>query len=258
MIFSPVQQTYFELLGKQHFEKESLDYSRFESQKIILDKISTVGNSSISVFDLAAKEHIFHSSNFLAFLGYHIAEFHNNPQGFLDGKIHPDDLDALMLNGISLLKLFYEFSPDEKYNYKLLNEFRVKNKHGDFIKVIEQHQTLELDESGNLWLALSIIDISPSQDQEGIKSSLINIRTGKIITFIDKDHSKRSAPTPLLSKREGQILKMVKEGFLSKEISDKLGISLHTVNTHRQRVLEKLQANNSMEAIVFASKLGLI
>ena len=61
-----------------------------------------------------------------------------------------------------------------------------------------------------------------------------------------------------LSKREIQILKMVKDGLLSKEISNNLNISLHTVNTHRQRVLEKLGANNSMEAVVFASKLGLL
>ena len=61
-----------------------------------------------------------------------------------------------------------------------------------------------------------------------------------------------------LSQRELQILKLVKEGFLSKEISNKLNISLHTVNTHRQHFLEKLGANNSMEAVSFAIKLGLL
>jgi DNA-binding CsgD family transcriptional regulator len=62
----------------------------------------------------------------------------------------------------------------------------------------------------------------------------------------------------ILSQREIQILQMVKDGYLSKEISDKLAISVHTVNTHRQRLLQKLGANNSMEAVVFASKLGLV
>jgi DNA-binding NarL/FixJ family response regulator len=51
---------------------------------------------------------------------------------------------------------------------------------------------------------------------------------------------------------------MVRDGFLSKEISDKLTISLHTVNTHRQKILEKFDVNNSMEAVMLASKLGLI
>ncbi|WP_428838896.1 LuxR C-terminal-related transcriptional regulator [Gelidibacter algens] len=41
-------------------------------------------------------------------------------------------------------------------------------------------------------------------------------------------------------------------------MSDKLSISLHTVNTHRQRFLEKLGANNSIEAVIFASKFGLL
>ncbi|MBK6998073.1 MAG: helix-turn-helix transcriptional regulator [Lewinellaceae bacterium] len=53
-------------------------------------------------------------------------------------------------------------------------------------------------------------------------------------------------------------MKLVKDGLLSKEISNRLSISLHTVNTHRQRFLEKLGANNSLEAIIFASKFGLL
>jgi DNA-binding NarL/FixJ family response regulator len=50
----------------------------------------------------------------------------------------------------------------------------------------------------------------------------------------------------------------VKEGYLSKEISDRLSISVHTVNTHRQRFLEKMGAANSMEAVMYASKYGLL
>ncbi|WP_235782360.1 response regulator transcription factor [Phocaeicola paurosaccharolyticus] len=46
--------------------------------------------------------------------------------------------------------------------------------------------------------------------------------------------------------------------MLSKEISEQLFISVHTVNTHRQRILEKLDVNNSMEAVKYASALGLI
>ena len=54
------------------------------------------------------------------------------------------------------------------------------------------------------------------------------------------------------------VLQLIKEGLLSKEISEQLSISVHTVNTHRQRILEKLDVNNSMEAVKYASALGLI
>ena len=105
---------------------------------------------------------------------------------------------------------------------------------------------------------MSVIDISPNQKmEEGFISQLFDFRTGRLIHFQDKKKRNESISTTL-SKREIQILRMVKNGLLSKEISDNLDISLHTVNTHRQRVLEKLGANNSMEAVVFASKLGLL
>ena len=147
------------------------------------------------------------------------------------------------------------FSEDEKTNYKLINEYRILNASNQYVRVVEQQQVLELDKRGNFWLALSILDISPNQDvNSGIKSQILNYRTGKFIPLIDTKENVNTA----LSAREIEILKMVKYGLLSKEISDKLSISVHTVNTHRQRVLEKLEANNSMEAIITASKLGII
>lgn len=61
-----------------------------------------------------------------------------------------------------------------------------------------------------------------------------------------------------LSDREKTVLQLVRDGKLSKEISDCLEISIFTVNTHRQRILKKLNANNTAEAILYASRLGLL
>ena len=41
-------------------------------------------------------------------------------------------------------------------------------------------------------------------------------------------------------------------------LTPQLSISVHTVNTHRQRILEKLKAGNSLEAVRYASELGLL
>ena len=58
-----------------------------------------------------------------------------------------------------------------------------------------------------------------------------------------------SATDALLTPREREVLALAKEGMFSKEISEKLNISVHTVNRHRQNILEKLQVDNIIEAI---------
>ena len=143
---------------------------------------------------------------------------------FWDLKIHPEDFIAIMENGISLLKLYFQFSTDEKTNYKLINEYRILNAEDSFVRIIEQHQALELDKYGNIWLTLSIIDFPPDQNiSEGFRSVRHNFRTGNFIPFRD-EKKKTETISVALSKREIQILKMVKEGLLSKEISSNLNI----------------------------------
>lgn len=253
-----ITTTYSELLSYQKFNASDLDYTVFDKHRPMLQALATLGNSGVSVFDLFKKSHLFYSPNFGSLLGYSSAIIQKNGHDFWDSKIHPDDFIALMENGISLLKLFFQFSTDEKVNYKLINEYRILNAANNYVRIIEQHQALELDKSGNIWLTLSTIDLSPNQNlSEEFKSLLHNFRTGNIIPF--RDEKKELDEIGLaLSKREIQILRMVKEGLLSKEISYNLDISLNTVNTHRQHVLEKLGVNNSMEAVLYASRLGLL
>ena len=251
-----MNETYFQLLSQQTFVAEELDYSILERHTPSLQKLAETSNSAISVFDLYKQKHVFLSSNFGSVLGYSLQDFEAEGEHFLDAKVHPDDFIVLIQNAITALKLVLNFSVDEKLNNKIISEYRILNAAGSYVRVIEQQQVLELDTYGNYWLGLSIMDISPNQKNlhEGIKSELLNFRTGEIISFTES----KDDITNALTKREIEILKLVKGGFLSKEISNKLTISLHTVNTHRQRVLEKLGVNNSMEAVMLASKLGLI
>ena len=246
-------------LSKHTYRAEDLDYSLFERQIPILQSLATISNTGVSVFDISKKEHLFYSPNFGVLLGYDLNEIMEQGQEFLDEKIFPYNYIKLVKNGILLFKLYDQFSEDERSNYKLINEYRVLNSENIYVRVIEQHQSLQLDARGNMWLSMSTIDISPNQDSnDGFKSQLLNFRTGKIISFQDDIKILSEDISLGLTKREKQILQLVKDGLLSKEISDKLSISVHTVNTHRQRFLEKLGANNSMEAVVFASKLGLL
>jgi DNA-binding NarL/FixJ family response regulator len=52
-----------------------------------------------------------------------------------------------------------------------------------------------------------------------------------------------------LSPREREVLDLLAQGFLYKEIADKLGISYETVHTYIRRIYEKLQVRTRTEAV---------
>ncbi|MFT3933712.1 MAG: response regulator transcription factor [Chitinophagaceae bacterium] len=64
--------------------------------------------------------------------------------------------------------------------------------------------------------------------------------------------------SPLITRREKEVLQLIAEGLTNAEISDKLFISMPTVNTHRKSLLEKFEVKNTATLIGKAIKSGLI
>lgn len=245
---------YDRLMTQQDFNLPDLDYNVLDKHLPFLTQLSQVHNSGITIFDLYRREHLFTSYNFSEIFGYDLKAINEIGNEYFNSRVHPDDLNQLYRNGITIMHFYLETAPMERASYKFVNRYRVKGRDEAYIWVIEQHQALETDSRGNVWLALGVIDISPDQSySKGVQSQVYNFRTGEILPWPTYE----DATTPL-SKREVEILQFVKDGLLSKEISQRLFISINTVNTHRQRILKKLGANNAQEAIVYASQLGLL
>jgi ATP/maltotriose-dependent transcriptional regulator MalT len=52
-----------------------------------------------------------------------------------------------------------------------------------------------------------------------------------------------------LAERESEVLALLAQGFLCKEIADTLRISVHTVNSHIRRIYEKLHVRPRAQAV---------
>lgn len=61
-----------------------------------------------------------------------------------------------------------------------------------------------------------------------------------------------------LSPREIQILKFVVAGKITKEIASDLGLSPHTVYTHRKNIMRKLKLSSTPELVLYAVSNGLV
>ena len=62
----------------------------------------------------------------------------------------------------------------------------------------------------------------------------------------------------VLTDREQEILTLIAKGYSNKEIAEKLIVSVKTVETHKAKIMEKLQMKTRHELVSYALKKGLL
>ena len=62
----------------------------------------------------------------------------------------------------------------------------------------------------------------------------------------------------LLTEREKEILQLLAEGKSNKEIAGMLNLSTNTVETHRTRLMQKLNLHSSAEIVLYAVRKRII
>jgi DNA-binding NarL/FixJ family response regulator len=77
--------------------------------------------------------------------------------------------------------------------------------------------------------------------------------SGAVARKVIQAFRKESAPAErvhLLTPREEEVLELLAQGLLSKEIAGRLGIGVETVNSHLKHIYEKLHVRSRIEAVI--------
>ena len=174
---------------------------------------------------------------------YYVTEYIEASQEInIEKLVHPDDLEVVRRIDKKVWEFLDTLPEEEKLTYKYIYEMRVLER-GKYVRMIYQMRILAFKDDN--FLGMGIIDIAPEQSANtSVRFQIKNCLTDEIVPFAIE-----SATDTLLTPREREILALAKEGMFSKEISEKLNISIHTVNRHRQNILEKLQVDNMIEAV---------
>lgn len=245
-----------ELWAKQHLSTSDIDYDIWERDKSILRQMSRLNRNCTFVVDVFKCRYAFASSNFVDLLGYdnHKIATLEQQGDYLESRIHPDDLAQLKTLQVQLGKFIYSLPIEQRNNYCNIYGFRVRNSRQKYVRVVSKHQVLEQARNGKAWLILGNMDLAPDQNKsDQVDCTVLNLKNGEMFS-----PSILSTPSVHLTQREIEILRLIQRGFLSKEIANKLGISIHTVNIHRQNLLRKLGVQHSIEAINAGLELGLL
>lgn len=65
-------------------------------------------------------------------------------------------------------------------------------------------------------------------------------------------------PFDVLTDREHEVLSLIAQGLSNQEIADRLGISVKTVNRHRENIMAKLNLHGRVELVRYALEKGLL
>jgi two-component system NarL family response regulator len=94
--------------------------------------------------------------------------------------------------------------------------------------------------------------------QSLISPSMASKLLTEFATMIKKTDDRQQVPTPRLTDREMEVLKLVAKGMNNRDIAKQLFISENTVKNHIRNMLEKLQLHSRMEAVVYAVREKLL
>ena len=206
-----------------------------------IEEIAQEYISYMKILEQAGSFAVFLSDRFGHY--YYVTEYIEPPQELnIENLVHPDDLEVVRRIDKKVWEFLDTLPEEEKLTYKYIYEMRVLDR-GEYVRMIYQMRLLAFKDDN--FLGMGIIDLAPEQSANtSVRFQIKNCLTDEVVPFTIE-----TATDVLLTPREREILALAKEGMFSKEISEKLNISIHTVNRHRQNILEKLQVDNIIEAI---------
>lgn len=243
----------------QHLEKEILDRVSIENAKDTAENLAKVTGGCAVITDISSDKCYIQSNYLGALLGLYDSpgvykEEDSSDEDEIYGRIHPEDLVEKRMLEYEFFKMIHSLDESDKTSYRATCRIRMRDHNNKYIVVDNSTQALTLSPNGKIWLILCCYSLSPQQNFGiDIEPHIVNTHNGEIISLDFKEKRKL-----ILTDREKEILNLIREGKASKNIADILGISIHTVNRHRQNIIEKLSVGNSIEAICAATSMGLL
>lgn len=169
-------------------------------------------------------------------------------------EVKPDvaivDVAMPLLNGIEAVRQIERKAPGTK--------ILVLSMHADEAYVT---QMLRAGASGYLLKDSADVDLIQAVDAVAAGKSFFSPAIARVIA---DDYLRQLADRgitdryELLSDREREIFQLIAEGKTNKEIAALLFLSPSTVDTHRSRIMEKLDVHSAAEIVLYAVRRGVI
>ncbi|WP_439153245.1 LuxR C-terminal-related transcriptional regulator [Winogradskyella sp.] len=190
------------------------------------------------------------SKNYNSCLGLNARELQTKGMRYFWSRIHPDDLE----NWLKVLNELMEFTLENieetdrhKANYTW--NYRFKNAQDNYVNIVQNTTPLAFDSAGKPIIGLAHYTVLHPNLKMDISASAKLLNSQNEYETIYFNNYSQKLLSAGISNRERDVIRLLILGFSSKEISQKLNISPHTVDTHRRNILKKLNITSTGELI---------
>ncbi|MEO6358261.1 MAG: LuxR C-terminal-related transcriptional regulator [Ferruginibacter sp.] len=216
---------------------------------------SLIGESYYFILNHNTLSFEYVSKEITSVMGYDPSEF---DVSFMNSRLHPDDFSWFLSLGDRLVNFFSTVPLEKLKKYKVRYDVRYRKQDNTYARILYQGLMLEHDENGGILRTLGVHTDITYLKQDG-KPTLSFVGLDGEPSFVDAVlQNKFIDNADELTAREKEVLRLLIEGRLSKEIGSLLNISKQTVDTHRKNMLRKNNLNNTSELIGKAIRYGWI
>ncbi|MEH6892066.1 response regulator transcription factor [Bacillus sp. JJ864] len=176
-----------------------------------------------------------------------------------------DGLEALQLYDI--LKpdiLILDISMPRLDGIQVLKEIKLRYEQAKVIALTmhedEDYITLIMNAGASGYVPKAAVDEELYTAIDSVMDGYLYLRPKEISTMLKRVQNETESRNPyvILSPREREVLQYLVKGFSLSEIAQELTISIKTVDTHKTRMLNKLNLSKKSELVQYAIKYNLI
>ena len=190
------------------------------------------------------------SKNFKSCIGLDPLEMQSRGMRYFWSRIHPDDLE----NWLSALNMLMEFtmnsiSEEDRSKANYTWNFRFKNADDVYVNIVQNTTPLAFDSQDKPIIGLAHYTVLHPEIKMPITATAKLLNDNNEYETIYFNNVSQKLLSDGITNRERDIIRLLVLNFSSKEISEKLNISPHTVDTHRRNILKKLNISSTGELI---------
>jgi DNA-binding CsgD family transcriptional regulator len=165
-------------------------------------------------------------------------------------RIHPEDLE----NWLKALNQLMEFTLGnikikDRQNANYTWNYRFKNADGIYVNIVQNTTPLAFDSQEKPIIGLAHYTVLDPGIKLEISASAKLLNDKQEYETIYFNTYSQKLLNGGISNRERDVIRLLIQNYSSKEISAKLNISPHTVDTHRRNILKKLNISSTGELI---------